>query len=391
MRPSPRTAIPIVFAITVIQHAVINGFRVVTVYRVIDVGGSAFEIGVAVALSAVGPVLGSRAIGRALDRGGTTAVYTVAATAIVVGCALTVVGGSLWVLHVGAFVYGIGHFCGIVTGQTLVARIATPDRVDRDVASWSLAVSIGQTIGVPGIALAFLEPVATAGWSNAVLLAFAGSAVLIIAPFAARLIQVPDPEATPPGEQTDDSTLALLKRRGMIPAVISSVLVLAGLDVLAAFLPVIGEERGMSIALVTVLLSVRSGASILSRLALPWIARLADRRVIIAICMTAAALAVALVPVVHDVPVLIGLMAIAGAGWGLAQPFATVWVVAISRPDQRGRALSLRMSATRVGQVILPWLGGALAAAAGASWVFMVLAVLLGISAAVSLREGVRG
>jgi MFS family permease len=80
------------------------------------------------------------------------------------------------------------------------------------------------------------------------------------------------------------------------------------------------------------------------------------------------------------------LLAITGFAMGIGQPATMAWVSRISSPQNRGLAISIRLTSNRFGQVVVPVIAGAVAAAS-VSGVFYLLAFLMLLSAAVSQRS----
>ena len=66
---------------------------------------------------------------------------------------------------------------------------------------------------------------------------------------------------------------------------LASLALLAMLDILTAFLPLVGERAGVSPAWIGVLLAVRGGASIVSRVLLPWLAHRMSRRALLLVSL----------------------------------------------------------------------------------------------------------
>jgi MFS family permease len=69
-----------------------------------------------------------------------------------------------------------------------------------------------------------------------------------------------------------------------------------------------------------------------------------------------------------------------GIGLGAGQPLTMSWVAEATPPGLRGRAMSVRLTGNRVGQVVVPSLAGLLAAGAGAGGVLVLTAA--GLAAA---------
>ena len=114
---------------------------------------------------------------------------------------------------------------------------------------------------------------------------------------------------------------------------------------------------------------------------------LLTRRRLLAWSMIGAAAALAAVPATDSVPVLFGLMVVAGFGLGLGLPLTLAWVADRSPREIRGTALGIRLSGNRFGQtVITPAIGG-LAGAAGLALAFVSPALLLAAAGVLVLRS----
>ena len=79
------------------------------------------------------------------------------------------------------------------------------------------------------------------------------------------------------------------------------------------------------------------------------------------------------------------LLAITGFAMGIGQPATMAWVSRISSPGNRGLAISIRLTSNRFGQVVVPVVAGAVAAAS-IGGVFYLLALLMAMAAGVSKK-----
>ena len=79
-------------------------------------------------------------------------------------------------------------------------------------------------------------------------------------------------------------------------------------------------------------------------------------------------------------------MALAGAGFslGVAVTGSIATLLSLASAEARGTANSLRMMGNRVGQFVIPFLAGLIAAAAGAAGIFLVIGISLVASGAVA-------
>ena len=78
---------------------------------------------------------------------------------------------------------------------------------------------------------------------------------------------------------------------------------------------------------------------------------------------------------VPSLPVMYVAVCVLGCALGIASTTTMTGIIALAPEDARATALSLRITGNRVGQVLLPFLAGVVAAATG------VAGILLGISA----------
>ena len=178
--------------------------------------------------------------------------------------------------------------------------------------------------------------------------------------------------------------IRVLRRAGMPTAMFVSIVAISTNDVLAAYLPAHGEEVGLSVGLVGLLLSTRAAATLVSRIFMgQLIARLGRAR-LLGVSMSIAAGAMFALPFIRSPVALVGLMVILGLGVGLGQPMTIAWVANRSHRSERGTALGVRITGNRVALIFVPTIMGTIAGAAGISAIFVVMAIALAIGAALA-------
>jgi MFS family permease len=161
-------------------------------------------------------------------------------------------------------------------------------------------------------------------------------------------------------------------------------------DVVLIFLPLYGQEIGIGVAEVGVLLAIRSVASMAVRLVLGQLSgRLGLRRILIwgSVATLISMVALALT---DNFWLIAAIMLVSGFTMGIGQPATMAWVSRISAPESRGLAIAIRLTANRFGQVAMPALAGVIAGG-GVAAVFYMLALVQGASAlatAKSLKPG---
>ncbi len=371
-----------------VVHATMFLARPVVSYRVLALGGDETTVGIVVATGALLPVFTAVPTGRLCDRGHAPAIVLSGLALVLTGPLLLAQMDSLVWLAVVNTIYSIGLLTVMVGGQVLVTGMSAPAQRDRNFGWFTAAASLGQMVG-PLIA----------GWvmslahERDLLLAttyafYAASAIAAVAAvmFVGLLLALRGSDVVTPsgraGERSGQgSALRLLADRQLAVAMLVSGGVIAAVDLITAYLPVLGTHYGLSPGFVGVLLSVRAGASFLSRVFLGvLVIRVGRLRVILVSTALAACGMAALIGVTGEV-LLVLLMVLLGITLGLGQPLTMTWVVQQAPKRLRATALALRVSGNRVAQSAVPALAGALSAVAGVTAPFGLAAGLLAVAA----------
>jgi predicted MFS family arabinose efflux permease len=240
----------------------------------------------------------------------------------------------------------------------------------------SLAAAIlGLATGTRGESLVFAVAAMAVGSAAAIGLLFPRGP-------ARGASSTPEPSGPAPGLAR--STGAILRRPGMPAAMFVSIVVISTVDVLAAYLPVYGEAAGLSVAVVGGLLSIRAGATLVSRLFMVWLIARLGRRLLLAVSLAVSALGLGLVPFTASPVGLAILMILGGFALGMGQPMTIAWVANRATRQDRATALAVRLTGNRAALLIVPAAMGVVAGAAGVAAIFWAIAALLGTGAAVA-------
>ncbi|CAM5416522.1 MFS family permease OS=Streptomyces violarus OX=67380 GN=FHS41_006423 PE=4 SV=1 [Streptomyces violarus] len=179
----------------------------------------------------------------------------------------------------------------------------------------------------------------------------------------------------------------ILRTRGVPAGILISLAVLSATDILTAYLPVVGEHRGIAPSVIGVLLSLRAAATIACRLVLTPLLRLLGRTVLLTVTCLLAALLCAGIALPMPVWTLGLLLVLLGFCLGVGQPLSMTTVVQAAPDEARSTALALRLTGNRLGQVAAPAAAGLIAGVAGVAAPFVTLGVLLLLSSGVAVRS----
>jgi MFS family permease len=372
----------------VLSQTGLNLARPLISYRIIGLGGDALSIGLVTATYAVLPVLVAVPLGRVSDRTRRSWLILAAGTGLLgVGSwgvsAMTSVAG----ISVASAILGLGHLVFMIAAQGAVANLSPYENLDRNFGWFTAAVSLGQLAGpaLSGLLLGDVSgPQLGEATKNALLVAAVTSlAALPLAVFSGVRGRASTSGRDRPGERP--SSLTLVRLPGVASSLFVSLALLAAIDLLTAYLPLVAEGKQIAPAVVGVLLAIRAAASIGSRLLLARLLHGFSRRTLVtASCtVTAAALLIVSVPGTEAIGMGIAL-GIGGFFLGLGQPLTMTQVVKAVPETARSTTLALRLLSNRVGQVGLPFVAGLIAGPAGAGGALWLAGAVLAAAGVVS-------
>jgi MFS family permease len=378
-----RFALVVLLAHSVLVQAVTFVLRPTSTYRALELGVPATWLGVLSASFAIAPLVLAVPSGHAVDRLGERRVMLAGSLLICLAAGTFVLfGGGVAGLVAGSVLLGVGHLCSVVGQQALVANRTPSGRHDAAFGYYTFAASLGQALG-PSLILVF-GGARTVPATGAIFVSTLGLAGVLL---VVTLLLRPSRHGRIDAAAAETGTvLTLLRRPGLARALIVSCVVLAAVDITLVYLPALGIERGIASGTVGALLTLRAVASMLSRLFLGRLShRLGLRRLLLgSVALSAAGMALAVVPM--PVWALAVVVAAIGLGLGAGQPLTMSWLAESTPPGLRGRAMSLRLTGNRVGQVLVPSAAGLLAAGTGAGGVLALTAAGL-VAAGLAARR----
>ncbi|MFG2513565.1 MFS transporter [Streptomyces sp. NPDC048584] len=350
-------------------------------YRALALGADERAIGVIAGVYALLPLFAAVPLGRRTDHGRCAPLLPLGVVLISGGCVLSGLAGALGAMALWSGVMGLGHLCFVIGAQSLVARQSAPHEQDRNFGHFTIGASLGQLVG-PLAAGALIG--ADMGRSSAVALVAAGAGGALA---LTSLWRIERPGAVVPARAGGGVPVwGILRARGVPAGILISLAVLSATDILTAYLPVVGEHRGIDPAVIGVLLSLRAAATIACRLVLSPLLRLLGRTALLAVTCLVGAVLCAGVALPLPVWGLGVVLVVLGFCLGVGQPLSMTTVVQAAPAQARSTALALRLTGNRLGQVAAPASAGLIAGVAGVAAPFVMLAALLLLASGVALR-----
>lgn len=373
-----RLLVPLVAHSAVLQtiYALV---RVTTSYRAVELALPVVWLGVITATFAILPMLLAVWLGRFLDRGHDAEATWIGSGVLVAACAgFSLLAHSLFALLLLTALFGVGHLFVMAGQQMLCVRCAGPRGRDAAFGNYVVGSAVGQGLGpylVAWIGGASMVPATGKLFDVALFVALVSLAT-------ASAIR-PAPRPSGPAKKRDVVPMrAILRQGGLMTMLVASVITVTSQDLLTIYLPLLGAEQNIDVGNIGALLTVRSTASLVSRLFYTRILALVARTRLTLITMAAAGIGFACFALPIPLAGMYAAMTFLGFSLGIATTLSLTNVVDVASAAAMGTVMSLRTTGNRLGQVVVPFLASLVAAATGVAGVFAIIAVSLAASGA---------
>lgn len=371
--PVERAALPVL----ALAFTAVHASRPSAAYRALELGAGDGQVGLVVGAFGGISLFLAVPFGRLIDWRGERWMLRTGCLALLLASVLAWRSASVAVLALSQACLGVGQMAIFLGVQTIASRTSTIAQRDRRFALLFVAASVGQLSG-PLIAgwLIGTQPRSPGVVTDGPFLV--ALTLALVALMFTRWVARPRPAPAGIGDgharPTHYRVRTVLSWSGLPVALLVSLVVLVALDVLIAYLPVIGERRGISAGVVGMVLSARAMASMVSRAAMSrMLRRLGRRRVLSGSLMLAAVGACGLTVATTPTQLAI-LVVLFGLGIGIGSPLTGSWLAGSAPPGGRASALSLQLVGNRLGQLTVPALVGSAAGVLGLGLVFAATA-----------------
>ncbi|CCG04233.1 MFS transporter [Blastococcus saxobsidens] len=372
---------------SVLTQVITFVLRPTSAYRALELDVPTAWLGALAASFAVVPLVLAVPSGQATDRFGERRVMLVGAVLMTLaGAVFATERGGTTGLVVGSVVLGTGHLLSVVGQQAAVANTAGPGRFDTAFGYYTFAASLGQAAGPALITL-----IGGSGAIPATEPIFLTATALGVALLACTaFLRMPAHDGVGAGAGHGGMG-TLLRLPGLLRALLISCVVLAAVDITLVYLPALGADRGLAAGFVGLLLTLRAVASMTSRVFLGRLVALVGRRRLMIVSVALSAVAMAVVGVPLPPAAMAAVVVLLGLGLGVGQPLTMSWLAEVAPAGLRGRAMSLRLTGNRLGQVLIPSTVGLVAVGVGAAGVLWATAAALAVVGVAARRLAVDG
>jgi MFS family permease len=363
--------------------------RPAATYKALELGVNPGYVGLLIASYAALPLFLSLFIGRASDRGQNSQILMSGSLIMVlVGIGFVNFSNSVEQLVIWILLLGLGHVMSVIGQQTLIANGSSRD-LDSAFGMYTFAGSLGQTIGPALILLASGREIIP-DTQKLFIYYLLSALLLLVTTFPLMRGKSQRVSGVVADQQIKIrmlwKSIETRNKPSLLIAMLVSLIAIGSVDVLAIYLPALGIERGIPAATIGLLMSIRALTTMISRFYLAQLSRFFGRNRLIVISTALAGFLIMLIALPIPAVVMIPLVILIGFSIGIGQPLTMTMITILVPVSTRSTWLSLRLTANRVGQAVVPAGVGLTTIAVGAGGAFATTGLLLLAVAGVSRR-----
>jgi MFS family permease len=366
-------SIRLVLLLTILLHLAFAGCRVTLSLFALHLQASALTVGLLISLLAAVPLVFSVGWGRTIDRIGVRTPLFIGAGAVLAALLLAVAIPRIETLFIVSAVTGSGFMLVHICVNHAIGLLGTAEQRSRNFSLLALAFSTSGFLGpmISGFAIDLIGHRLT-------FLLLGATPVIAIALLLTRPITLPAHAAPVHGARKRVGDLFRMK--GLRRAFIASATLSMAWDLFTFVTPIYGTGLGLSASTIGLILGSFGGAIFLVRVLLPLIAHRVREWPLVIGGMFATGTAMAVFPLIEQVPLLMVVAFMLGLAIGGTQPMIMALLYNAAPPGRGGEVVGVRTFLLNLTQVGIPLLFGLLGATLGMTPVFwaMAAALLLG-------------
>lgn len=377
----------VVVTIFALSYMSFRGNNMLAILYAIDLGASTLELGIIAALVALGPMLLAFYAGKVSDRLGFKIPMVIGSLGISGAMLLPYfLPGQLFVLYLSQIVYGFGVVFMVVTAQNLTGCLGTPETRSKNYSIYSMGVSAANFLG-PLIAGFSIDRFSFR--STYLVLSFLG--VLTGAILLLNLVKLP-PAPCKENKKSEEavsknSVKDLFGTPALRHAIVSSAIILTGVEIYDFYFPIFGKYLGLSASVIGVMLSINAAAFFLVRFFMPVLVRKFTENKVLLGCFAVTAGSFFLMPLFKGTIILGVISFFVGVGLGCGQPLTMTLAFNASPPGRTGEVLGLRLTVNKVVQFVAPIVFGSVGTVVAAVPIFWSNALILASGGFLMVRK----
>jgi MFS family permease len=370
--PLPRPlALYQILAIVLLWNCGYKGTRVANTLFALELGAGPLDTGLLLAVYGLFPLLLAIYIGRIADRHGVRLPVAAGTIVSVLGILLPWLWPVYPALFLSAAVSGAGFILVQVSMQSLIGSLGSGSARTRNLNVYALIVSVSDLLGpvIAGFSIDQFGHVRT--YLHLAVPAVAAVGVLVF--LAHRLPH----RAAGGADRRGQRMMDLFRSRDLRRMLVTSALVMGGLDLFQLYLPIYGHAIALPASAIGLILGAFAAAGFVTRAMLPALVRRFGEAAALGYALFLGAGTFFLIPMFESAVMLGVICFVLGLGMGLGQPLTVILTYNYSPAGRHGEGLGLRIAINNSMHVTVPAVFGAIGSLLGLAPVFWASSMML--------------
>jgi MFS family permease len=362
----------LIVMLAVLNQIGLKGSKMLVALFAIELHAGPSTIGLLISMYAIFPLGLAVYAGRYSDRVGVRRPMVLGSIGMCASLLMPAMFPSMASLFISAALVGIANIFFHVSSHNLVGALGDVGERTANFGTFSLGSAVSGMIGP--MLVGFM--VDRAGYTNTYYVLTAISIVPALALMAYSGF-IPAHIASKQEVQAGTGVTDLLKMPKLRNTLLTSGVILTGIDLFNFYMPIHGRSIGLSASMIGIIIGMQAAAAFVVRLWMPWMSRKYGEMRVLTWSLVMAGITFLLFPAFHNPVVLAAISFLLGLGLGCGQPLSIILTYNHSPPGRSGEALGLRLTVNKATQIMVPLVFGSLGSAFGILPIFWTNALLL--------------
>ncbi|WP_426172951.1 MFS transporter [Massilia sp. TWR1-2-2] len=364
-------AVYLTVLLSVLNQIGLKGSKMLVALYAIELHASPLTIGLLISMYAIFPLLLAVYAGRYSDRVGMRRPMVFGSFALCGGMLVPTMFPGMAALFVSAAVIGTANIFFHVASHNLIGALGSQAERTANFGTFSLGSAlsgmggpmlVGFMVDRGGYTASYYVLAAVTIWPGLFML------------FWHRFIPPPRAHAQ---ARAHGSALELLQIPRLRNTLLTSGVILTGMDLFNFYMPIHGRAIGLSASAIGVIIGMQAAAAFVVRMWMPAMSRKYGEMRVLTWSLLVSGATFLLLPAFRDPVVLAAVAFLLGLGLGCGQPLSTILTYNHSPPGRSGEALGMRLTVNKFTQIMVPLVFGSLGSAFGIVPIFATTALLL--------------
>ncbi|QBP42710.1 MFS transporter [Paenisporosarcina antarctica] len=360
----------ILISTSIFMFAIAGSRPLISLYST-ELGANIAEVGLITSLFSLLSLFLAIPLGRSIDKVNVKTPLYLCLGLCSISLIIPFVLGNIIGICISQILAGVAQMTFVISIQSYAGGMKDRKTQEYYIAIFSIGVAIGSFVGplVSGLLSQSLD--------YATVMFYLGMTVIFAFPFIYYLLGYSRTIKDEIKDNKIKDTFDLLNNHALRKAILISALLLLGKDIYISFFPLLAQSKGISNAMIGLIISVNAAAGIFIRMVTPLLLQQFKSSIIITTALVIGGCSYILNPLADNFFILLFVSFILGLCLGVGQPLSISNTIRALPAARIGEGLGLRLSINKLTQVVAPVVLGGVSNLYGIFSVFYITGFII--------------